>query len=495
MYKLLLCLHYLRTRYLAFVCIVSVMLGVATLIVVNSVMEGFSSKLKDRLHGILSDVLVETERSDGFLEPPEQIMQKLRESEAGSKIVAMAPTMEVFALLQFTVRDRYGRPTPITKHVRCIGIDPTKQGKVGPFREYLVRQRNVEHPSFALSADAVDRFQRNRLMDDLDTPLEPVAPLPPPLLPTAADSPAPLTAVPPLAPEMPAGPPRIPSIILGYSLAHVRFNDAKTGAPREHQWLRPGDDVTLATLGGTGLKPVSSTFVVTDFYQSEMSEYDGSFVYVPLEELQRLRGLDGRCNTIQVRLSDDIRGDAMRVIREVVTPLQKLFPPGEARVESWQEKQGPLLRAIDTERGILVLLLFLIVGVAGFSVLAIFTMIVGEKYRDIGILKSLGASDSGVLAIFLTYGLLLGTVGCLLGTAAGLTITYNINEIEAALTQLTGQQIFDRGIYYFDRIPTHVDPFTVLWVNLGAAGIAVAFSILPAWRAARLHPVRALRFE
>ena len=126
MYKLLLCVRYLRTRYLAFVCIVSVMLGVATLIVVNSVMSGFSTKLKERLHGILSDVLVETERSDGFEETPAEVMAKLKATKAGPYIEAMAPTVEVFALLQFNVRDRYGRAIPVTKHVRMIGIDPDK---------------------------------------------------------------------------------------------------------------------------------------------------------------------------------------------------------------------------------------------------------------------------------------------------------------------------------------------------------------------------------
>src|SRR5262249_23018606 len=149
------------------------------------------------------------------------------------------------------------------------------------------------------------------------------------------------------------------------------------------------------------------------------SEYDQSFVYVSLEQLQKLRGMGDRCTALQIKLKN------YHADKEFVTnTLRGLYPSNaEIRIATWEEHQVPLLAAIDVERGILNLLLFMIVGVAGFSILAIFTMIVSEKYRDIGILKSLGASSRGVMSIFLGYGLLLGTVGCALGTALGLWIT------------------------------------------------------------------------
>ena len=104
MYKLILCVRYLQTRYLAFICIISVMLGVATLIVVNSVMSGFSTKLKDRLHGVLSDVVMDTDRSEGFHESPGVMYQKIMASPARDRIEAISPTVEVFAILQFQFR-------------------------------------------------------------------------------------------------------------------------------------------------------------------------------------------------------------------------------------------------------------------------------------------------------------------------------------------------------------------------------------------------------
>jgi lipoprotein-releasing system permease protein len=140
-------------------------------------------------------------------------------------------------------------------------------------------------------------------------------------------------------------------------------------------------------------------------------------------------------------------------------------------------------------------LLFLIVGVAGFGILAIFSMIVVEKTRDIGILKALGASNGGVMKIFLAYGLLLGVVGAGFGTALGVTLTVYINQIEALLAHLTGMELFPRGVYYFNEIPTDIQPVSVALVNFGAVAIAVVFSVLPALRAALLHPVRALRYE
>jgi lipoprotein-releasing system permease protein len=293
--------------------------------------------------------------------------------------------------------------------------------------------------------------------------------------------------------EMPK--PTLHGVIPGYTLAHFRWRDEQ-GNVVEEAALKEGDDVTIFTVGGakidgSRIRPVFGSFIVTAYLKTEMSEYDQSFVYVPLDVLQQLRTMEGRCTAFQIKLKN-YEADK----KEVADVLRTIFDPRTgARVATWEEHQGSLLVAIDVERSILNLLLFMIVGVAGFSILAIFTMIVSEKYRDIGILKSLGASHFGVMAIFVSYGLLLGTVGCCLGTALGLTITDNINEIEQFLTRVTGKQVFPRDVYYFKEIPTNIEMMSVVIVNVGAVGIATLFSLLPAWRAARLHPVRALRFE
>jgi len=180
---------------------------------------------------------------------------------------------------------------------------------------------------------------------------------------------------------------------------------------------------------------------------------------------------------------------------EVIERLQSVFPPGIFTIKTWEQKQGPLLAAVEIETGILNVLLFLIIAVAGFGILAIFFMIVVEKTRDIGILKALGASSSGVMSIFLSYGLALGVVGSGVGVGLGLLFVRYINEIESAIAAITGRKVFDDKIYYFPEIPTLVEPWMVVWVTIGAIAIAVLASVFPARRASRLRPVEALRYE
>ena len=222
-----------------------------------------------------------------------------------------------------------------------------------------------------------------------------------------------------------------------------------------------------------------------------MSEYDSSFVFVPIETLQQYRGMFdpetkvGYATSIQIKLKPGTDGQLVRDM------LRAAFVPQLYSVSTWRDKQGPLLAAVQMETAILNVLLFMIIAVAGFGILAIFFMIVVEKTRDIGMLKSLGASRRGIMGIFLGYGLSLGFVGSGAGLVIGLLFVVYINEIADVLGMITGHEVFDPSIYYFQQIPTIVEPATVAWVVLGAIVIAVLASVLPARRAARLHPVEA----
>jgi lipoprotein-releasing system permease protein len=479
-YKLLLCWRYLLTRYLALVCIVSVMLGVATLIVVNSVMSGFSSKLRDRLHGLLSDVVIESD-FEGFPDPDGKMALIRADPFLNERVAAMAPTLEIFAMLQFNWNG-----VSIMRAVHLIGIDPEARARLGGFSEHLVY--NSGKPSFELSPEALQRYRQNHRPRPTVLGLGPPPPWPP--VQDALPGAAPDGKPPPEPPPSRGDEDYVPEpIILGYALAHFRKPKANPDEPSEDvRTLWPGDDVVLTTVSGQKLEPINYRYVVSDYFRSEMSEYDSQYVFVPLAHLQKWRTMENRATSIQIRLKD--YRDAKAVVERLKDVLHGPFD-----VKTWEDKQGALLAAIRVEKGILNVLLFLIVGVAGFGILAIFSMIVVEKTRDIGILKALGASNGGVMKIFLGYGLLLGLVGAGFGTALGVTLTAYINQIEAFLAHLTGMELFPRGIYYFNEIPTDVQPLSVALVNVGAVAIAVVFSVLPALRAALLHPVRALRYE
>ena len=556
MYKLLLCWRYLRTRWIALASVVSVTLGVATMIVVNAVMAGFSHEMQTRIHGILSDIVFEAHSLSGFQDPAWH-MEEIRRA-AGDDIAGMTPTVAVPAMLSFQVRGQW-----ITRQIMFIGIDETTHAQVSDFGRYLQHPGNRERLSFALREggyDTVDsqsdgpgptrpalegagwphrrmRVERERVWrekleadrakaaadqaagvagDDGVQPASAVGPvrsvdqqvdavLAATSQPAAAAvateqaaSPDPARAPDPFKaarPEegraMDPAKEQFTGIVPGIGLASFRDS---TGVDRF--LVLPGDDVKVTfPTAGTPPKAVSDTFTIVDFYESKMSEYDSNFVFVPIAQLQRMRGMIdpqsglASVNSIQIKLKD---GADLDVVRD---RLRKVFPADMYAVSTWRDKQGPLLSAVEMEMSVLNILLFLIIAVAGFGILAIFFMIVVEKTRDIGILKSLGAGSTGIAGIFLGYGLFLGLVGAGAGLALGLAIVWNINSIRAGVEWCTGQRVFDPSIYYFFKIPTIVDPFTIAWIIAGAVAIAVASSVLPALRAARLHPVEALRHD
>jgi lipoprotein-releasing system permease protein len=563
MYKLLLSWRYLKTRYIALASIISVTLGVATLIVVNSVMAGFTREMHSRLHAILSDLVFESSGLDGFPDP-DWHMQQIRDV-LGPDLAGMTPVVHVPALVRIPVQGEYH-----TRQINLIGIDSKTYDQVSDFGEYLQHPANRGNLSFVLRDSGYapekpdfpasgwrhrqmrvaferaleEQFQADRFRasqhrmpplpsapSTLDTPqVEPATPDvadadSTPVQPSSGSLDATLNSPPtpphnsshdPLADPQSSLVPSDPyastetqpktfdamqeqhtGIIMGIAICSLRARDAE-GQVRDYYLCRPGDDVeVILPNAGVNLKPVSSFFTVVDLYESKMSEYDSSFAFIPLEAMQDLRGMFdpqtgvASVTSIQIKLRPGVDLNAAR------DKLRKRFPPDEHtyRIQTWRDMQGPLLAAVSLETTILNILLFLIIAVAGFGILATFFMIVVEKTRDIGILKALGAPSTGVMSIFLTYGISLGAVGSGVGMIIGLLFVHYINQIADGIEYITGQEVFDQTIYYFQSIPTEVSPWMVVWVVVGAVLIAVLASVLPALRAARLHPVEALRYE
>jgi lipoprotein-releasing system permease protein len=515
MYKLLLCWRYLRTRYIALASIISVMLGVATMIVVNSVMEGFSHEMKDRIHGILSDLVFESQSLDGFPDADRR-MTEIRKV-AGDYISGMSPTVHIPAMLGYSVGSQY-----VTRQITMIGVDEATYATVSDFGQYLQHPQNRKQLDFGLKDggyDTVDhqatdaskvlprhdmqiagwelRRRKARFFSRVQVPDGALDGNPFATHHKAAgdgnNSNDAITGGPIVqeGTEFDPAKEQHPGCVLGIGLCAFRMSDGSDGF-----LALPGDDVEISY--PTSSKPpkvLSAKFTCVDFYESKMNEYDSSFVFAPIKKLQELRGMVdpstqiASCNAIQIRLKQGVDLDKVRDL------LRANFPPQIYKISSWKDKEGALLAAVQMETAVLNVLLFLIIAVAGFGILAIFFMIVFEKTRDIGILKSLGATGRGIMGIFLGYGLSLGVVGASVGLGLGLLFVRYINEIADLLGRITGQPVFDPSIYYFQKIPTIVEWPTVSWIVLGAMTIAVMASILPARRAARLHPVEALRYE
>lgn len=572
MYRWLLCWRYLKTRYIALASVVSVTLGVATLIIVNSVMDGFTTEMQDRMHGVLSDIVIDSHTANG-LANSERIEAEVRRI-VGDQLEGLTTMVRVPAMVNIESQGE-----SITRQIMLLGIDKETYANVSDFSKYLLHPSNREQLSFDLRQGGyapdrdfpdsgwpyrrakarrmkhlIELQKRNDRMRQAMLPMEgPIAepamgPLPagvirPPAKglasveipaeriqnsdgnraatpdqdnaseqklafpptpfsiaqtdaqPSSSTANGPafdqhLTDEEEAASKFDAEQEQWAGIVLGISIGSTRYRDGDK--VNDYYYVQPGDDVRV-TFPSAGSMPtaVHESFTVVDFYESKMSEYDATFAFVPLERLQEARGMvNNEISSIQLRLKE---GADLNLVRDMLRA--KFTREMGLQVSTWRDLQGALLAAVKMETTILNILLFLIIAVAGFGILATFFMIVVEKTKDIGILKSLGASRRGVASIFLGYGVLLGTFGASVGAVAGLLFVAYINSIADLLELVTGQEVFDPTVYYFDTIPTIVHPSMVFWVIVGAVLIAVLASVLPSLRAARMHPVRALRYE
>ncbi len=270
-----------------------------------------------------------------------------------------------------------------------------------------------------------------------------------------------------------------PGIILGVELAKhlgVSLNDAI-------QVVSP-----LGTMTPMGMMPKMKRFRVVGIFYSGMYEYDNTMAYLSLESAQKFFGMGDRVTGIEIKTNDIYK------VKEIGKEIrQKLGIPFWTK--DWMEMNRNLFSALKLEKIAMFIILVLIVLVAAFNIISTLIMVVMEKHKDIAILKSMGAPSRGILKIFVIEGGVIGVVGTALGTILGLGAAFNLEKITGLAENLFGFKILRPDVYYIDKLPSHVDPFTVGLIVVTSILITLFATLYPAWRASKLDPAEALRYE
>ena len=253
-----------------------------------------------------------------------------------------------------------------------------------------------------------------------------------------------------------------------------------------------GSAITIISPQGTatafGTMPRIKTYNVVALFDVGMYEYDNSFIFVPLEAAQLFFRLPNAVTSLEVFVADPDRVYEDR--RLIAAALG-----GHVRIVDWQQANSSLFNAVEIERNVMFLILTLIIVVAAFNIISSMIMMVMDKGRDIAILRTMGASRGAVLRIFVLSGASIGVVGTLAGLLLGVVFTRNLEAIRQALQKVIGTDLFAAEIYFFTRIPARLDSGEVAAVVLMALALSFLATLYPSWRAARLDPVEALRYE
>ncbi len=411
-YEVFIGLRYLRARrrngFISFISLMSVLgiaLGVAALIVVLSVMNGFQQEIRGRMLSVVSHL--EIGSYDGQIAGWQPLQAQLRQQP---HVVAAAPYVNAQGLLSSrgNVRGALIR-----------GVDPAAEQTVVSLGKEMLRGK----------------------LADLE-----------------------------------AGSYRI---VLGVELAR-------------QLGVEVGDKVTLITPQGNvtpaGMMPRLKQFTVAGVFKAGMFEYDSSLAMISLRDAQVLFRLGQDVSGIRLKLDDAM------LAPQVKAALQPQLAANQMATD-WTDMNANYFRAVQIEKRMMFIILTLIVAVAAFNLVSTLVMVVTDKQADIAILRTLGASPASIMKIFIIQGSVAGVLGTLAGVAGGLLLAHNLGLVLSTVEHMVGAKLLSSDVYMIDYLPTDIQLGDVSTIGLISLALALLATLYPSWRAARVRPAEALRYE
>ena len=256
--------------------------------------------------------------------------------------------------------------------------------------------------------------------------------------------------------------------------------------------LRAGDNITLVAPRGAvtpmGTTPRIKVYKVAAVFEIGMSEYDGAMVFMPLKEAQAYFNRAGDVTAIEVYTDNpDKVAQYRKDVQDAAT--RPIF------MIDWRQRNATFFNALQVERNVMFLILTLIVLVAALNIVSGLIMLVKDKGQDIAILRTMGATQGAIMRVFLITGAAIGVVGTLFGFLLGVVVCLNIESIRQFMSWLTNTELFSPELYFLSRLPANMDTGETVAVVLMALILSLLATLYPSWRAARLDPVEALRYE